>query len=126
VLAVNAVLALRRVGLAEDVLAVGAELVHSEIQDRGGETIQAVRLDELFEEAGLPTLAFHRAELHEALLRPGRRRVPPPRAHRPLEPSRGVLAARPSPARASARLAADRVRSLLIDADALGDASRAT
>jgi len=68
VLAVNATRALERVGLAEAIRAAGSELRQSEIRDRDGQVIQSVRLSEVFADTSLPTLAFHRAELHDALL----------------------------------------------------------
>jgi 2-polyprenyl-6-methoxyphenol hydroxylase-like FAD-dependent oxidoreductase len=69
VLAANAILALRRMGTGDDVVPAGAPVETSQIRDWRGGLIQSAPLGALSRELGAPTIAFHRAELHEALLR---------------------------------------------------------
>jgi 2-polyprenyl-6-methoxyphenol hydroxylase-like FAD-dependent oxidoreductase len=69
VLGANAILALRRMGLGDEVVPAGAPLETAQIRDWRGRVIQSSPLGALSREMGAPTIAFHRAELHEALLR---------------------------------------------------------
>lgn len=68
VLAVNALSALRDLGLLDHVRAVGMPLESVVIQTPSGRPISVLPIAKLAAELGVAMLAFHRAELHEALL----------------------------------------------------------
>lgn len=67
-LAINALMALRRVGTADRVMAVGQPVERAEVRDFRGALLQSTHFDALRQEVGVPALAFYRAELHDALL----------------------------------------------------------
>jgi 2-polyprenyl-6-methoxyphenol hydroxylase-like FAD-dependent oxidoreductase len=67
-LAANAILGLRRLGIADRVVAVGQPVRGLAIKEASGHEITSSDLTRLEEALGAPTLTFHRAELHEALL----------------------------------------------------------
>jgi 2-polyprenyl-6-methoxyphenol hydroxylase-like FAD-dependent oxidoreductase len=64
----NALRALRKLGLAESVIASGSRIHQGEIRNARGRTLAVSRPGELEERFGEPTIAIHRAELHGILL----------------------------------------------------------
>lgn len=67
VLGVNAMSVMRRLGIAEDIAKRGATLGRGVITDRRGRELGSTDFELLRSEFG-PTIALHRAELHEGLL----------------------------------------------------------
>jgi 2-polyprenyl-6-methoxyphenol hydroxylase-like FAD-dependent oxidoreductase len=63
----NAVTALRRIGLAEAVIAEGQEIVEGAFRAPSGRVVRDARLDAA-REIGEPIIAIHRARLHRVLL----------------------------------------------------------
>jgi 2-polyprenyl-6-methoxyphenol hydroxylase-like FAD-dependent oxidoreductase len=66
-LSVNAMSVMRRLGIADDIARRGFELGRGAITDHQGEILGRTDFEVLRPEFG-PTIALHRAELHEALL----------------------------------------------------------
>jgi 2-polyprenyl-6-methoxyphenol hydroxylase-like FAD-dependent oxidoreductase len=66
-LSVNAMAAMRQLGLAEATMSAGRSTNTAEITNQHGACLSRVHLDRLAEEFG-PTIAIHRADLHEVLL----------------------------------------------------------
>jgi len=67
----NAVLALRRLGLAEPLEAAGARLASAALYDARGRVLarpSPAQTRELFARAGAPALGLHRATIHDALV----------------------------------------------------------
>lgn len=64
----NAIKALRKLGLAEPVIAAGSKIMHAEIRTASGRTLSRSRPGELEQRFGEPTIAIHRADLHNILL----------------------------------------------------------
>ncbi len=67
VLALNALLGLRSLGLDRQVAAAGAPLERAEILTAGGRRIARTDFSALVRELGVAAVAYHRAELHAAL-----------------------------------------------------------
>ena len=67
-LAANAILGLRRLGVADRIAEAGQKLQTLAIRDASGSEIAASDFAPLEEALGAPMLAFHRAELHDVLL----------------------------------------------------------
>jgi 2-polyprenyl-6-methoxyphenol hydroxylase-like FAD-dependent oxidoreductase len=67
-LAANAILGLRRLGSADQIAEVGQPVRSLALKEASGREITSSDLSPLEEALGAPTLAFHRAELHQALL----------------------------------------------------------
>ncbi|HEV2801736.1 MAG TPA: FAD-dependent monooxygenase [Pyrinomonadaceae bacterium] len=64
----NAIKALRILGLDEPVVAAGSRIAHAEIRTARGRTLSRSRPGELEQRFGAPTIAIHRADLHDILL----------------------------------------------------------
>ena len=72
----NAIKALRKLGLAENVIDAGSKIERAEIRTASGRTLSRSRTGELEQLFGEPTIAIHRADLHDNLLRSPRRCCP--------------------------------------------------
>lgn len=68
VLAGNAMLALRKFGIEDEVIAVGERIRFFEICDHQRKTIARTDAEPLFKKYGVESYAFHRAELQQVLL----------------------------------------------------------
>ena len=64
----NAIKALRKLGLADAVIGAGSKIEHGEICTAGGRTLSRSEPGELERLFGEPTVAIHRADLHDILL----------------------------------------------------------
>lgn len=64
----NAIKALRKLGLAEPVIAAGSRIAHAEIRTASGRTLSRSEPGELEQRFGEPTIAIHRADLHDILI----------------------------------------------------------
>ena len=64
----NAIKALRKLGLADAVIGAGSKIQHGAIRTAGGRTLSQSEPGELERLFGEPTIAIHRADLHEILL----------------------------------------------------------
>jgi len=69
VLAVNALAVFRRIGIADEIISAGAPLTEGIIGDFPKGVLAKTPLAEFARAAGVPMVAYHRAELHEALRR---------------------------------------------------------
>jgi 2-polyprenyl-6-methoxyphenol hydroxylase-like FAD-dependent oxidoreductase len=118
VLSVNAMAVLRRLGLAEAARARGLALAEAAIADERGRTLGRTDFRSLVARHG-DTIAIHRADLHEVLLR-GSGGVP-------LRMGTTVVAIEPAGERVRARLSdgSERECDLLVGADGLRSAVRA-
>src|SRR4051812_12204965 len=67
VLAINALSVLKRIGIAEQVIAAGAPLLTGEGKTVDGALLQTTPFNLLSTQLGAPAVAFHRAELHDVL-----------------------------------------------------------
>lgn len=67
-LAPNAILALQKLGIADRIADAGQRLESLAIKEASGRTIAASEMGPVEDAVGAPMLAFHRAELHEALM----------------------------------------------------------
>lgn len=65
----NAIGTLRQLGLADEVIAAGAKIEHGQIRTWTGEVLAKTNPSELERTFGEPSVAIHRAALHEVLLR---------------------------------------------------------
>lgn len=63
----NAIRGLRSLGIPEEALR-GARVRWSTILEQGGQVLSGLRVEELETELGAPSLAAHRADVHQALL----------------------------------------------------------
>lgn len=64
----NAIKALRKLGLADRVIESGSKIDRGELRTYGGRVLSSTSTGELEERFGEPTIAIHRADLHEILL----------------------------------------------------------
>src|SRR6266568_1555 len=64
----NAIKALRRLGLADAVISAGSKIEHGAIRAAGGRTLSRSEPGEIERLFGEPTVAIHRADLHDILL----------------------------------------------------------
>jgi 2-polyprenyl-6-methoxyphenol hydroxylase-like FAD-dependent oxidoreductase len=64
----NAIKVLRALGVADAVIHAGSKLKRSQIRANNGETLFDARTDEMESQFGEPTVAIHRADLHEILI----------------------------------------------------------
>ena len=64
----NAIKVLRKLGIADAVISAGSKLSRSQIRANNGETLFDARADEMETKFGEPTIAIHRADLHEILI----------------------------------------------------------
>jgi FAD-dependent urate hydroxylase len=64
----NAIKALRKLGVADRVIEAGARIERGELRTSKGRVLSRTRTGELEQRFGEPTVAIHRAELHEILL----------------------------------------------------------
>jgi 2-polyprenyl-6-methoxyphenol hydroxylase-like FAD-dependent oxidoreductase len=64
----NAIKALRKLGLADAVIAAGSKIERGQIRNAGGRTLSRSEHGELERLFGEPTVAIHRADLHDILL----------------------------------------------------------
>jgi 2-polyprenyl-6-methoxyphenol hydroxylase-like FAD-dependent oxidoreductase len=63
----NAIKALRKLGLADPVIDAGSKIERAEIRTASGRTLSRTRTGELEQLFGEPTIAIHRADLHDIL-----------------------------------------------------------
>ncbi|MBD0373359.1 MAG: FAD-dependent monooxygenase [Pyrinomonadaceae bacterium] len=64
----NAIKALRKLGLADEVIKTGAKIDRGELRTSKGRVLSRTATGQLEERFGEPTIAIHRADLHEILL----------------------------------------------------------
>ncbi len=69
VLSVNALAVFRRIGIAEEIISAGAPLTEGIVGDFRQGVLAKTPLAEFARAAGVPMVAYHRAELHDALRR---------------------------------------------------------
>jgi 2-polyprenyl-6-methoxyphenol hydroxylase-like FAD-dependent oxidoreductase len=67
-LGMNAIRLVERLGIVERIAAAGQPLRRALMTDAGGRTLSALDLEALAVRTGYPSIAIHRAALHEALL----------------------------------------------------------
>ena len=65
----NAIKALRKLGLADEVLGAGSRIERGELRTSSGRVLSRSHPGELEQRFGEPTIAIHRADLHEILLK---------------------------------------------------------
>jgi 2-polyprenyl-6-methoxyphenol hydroxylase-like FAD-dependent oxidoreductase len=76
----NAIKALRKLDLADAVIDAGSKIERGEIRTASGRTLSRTRTGELEQLFGEPTIAIHRADLHDILLSA----LPVPALNRPM------------------------------------------
>lgn len=64
----NAIKVLRKLGVADAVIAAGSKLRRSQIRTNNGETLFDARTDEMEAKLGEPVVAIHRMDLHQILI----------------------------------------------------------
>lgn len=64
----NAIKVLRKLGVADAVIAAGSKLRRSQIRTNNGETLFDARTDEMEAKLGEPVVAIHRVDLHQILI----------------------------------------------------------
>lgn len=64
----NAIKALRKLGVADAVISAGSKIERGELRTSGGRVLSRSHPGELEQRFGEPTVALHRADLHEILL----------------------------------------------------------
>lgn len=64
----NAIKALRKLGLADEVIKTGSKIERGELRTASGRVLSRSNPNELEQRFGEPTIAIHRADLHEILL----------------------------------------------------------